>query len=630
MEVVTVIPLCKGNQLENLTYYSSTHYPIGTIIEVPLRNSPVLGLVTNSVPASATKTALRRATFSLKRIPAQTATSTLPPTLLETAKQLAERYPYSVGGLLHKLLPKDVHEYKEVFTPSLPCIKNFKIAEITVLQALFEERIRVYRSKIREAFAHRGSVLIVVPTSSDVDNIYEHLKTGIEKRIVVLSNSQTKKQRDRAYQLFTDVSQAQLIIATPSHCFLERHDLTNIIIEQSNSQFYRMKTRPYLDMRDVLKVFSAVSDRQLLLGDIFPDTNDEQRRRDGIYSTEDEHPKRLVFPGNCKIIKQNDKPTSTTPFELYDKKVLEEIRQRTKKRERVFVYAARRGLAPVVACIDCGHIFRCKDSGAPYSLLLTRSKEGLEERWFVSSAGGKKIPAADTCTSCGSWRLRERGIGIQHMFSELKTHLDTEVILFDHTTASTKQKAQQIMSNFFETKGAVLIGTAMALPFLDKSVHLSVVPSVDALRTIPTWRAEEEFFSTILRIREFTTSTCLIQTRTEIDTSLSYTKSGQVEKFYDEELELRQALSFPPYSTFVHLTITGSNDYVTENEAFLKEKLQKWNPQQYPSLQSTANKKVRHTLITIPASAWPDAALMSVLKELPPSIRIEINPNKIV
>ena len=104
---------------------------------------------------------------------------------------------------------------------------------MSVLQDLTDERYRVYRSHIREAFAHRGSVLFLVPTSADVDRVLEELARGIEDRIAVFSPRYGAKKIERAYESLHDLSRAKLIIATPRHAFIDRHDLTTVIIDQS-------------------------------------------------------------------------------------------------------------------------------------------------------------------------------------------------------------------------------------------------------------------------------------------------------------------------------------------------------------------------------------------------------------
>ena len=235
------------------------------------------------------------------------------------------------------------------------------------------------------------------------------------------------------------------------------------------------------------------------------------------------------------------------------------------------------------------------------------------------------------CPDCGSWRLKERGVGIQHQYDELTKLLPkATVILFDHTTASTKQKAQRLIAEFYDAKGAVLLGTSMTLPYLERPVALCGVPSLDAARSIPTWRAEEEFFALMLRLRELSTERVIVQTRSEPDDVLGYVKAGRVEQFYNDELELRKVLNYPPFCVFIHLTIAGKADSLTELEHTIQTTLAAWKPRFYTSPQSTKDKLMRHALIRVAATDYPDDVLTTALTSLSPAVRIEINPQKIV
>lgn len=630
MYIIEVIPLVRGSQIDSLTYYSSVSYPTGVIIEVPVRKSIAKAMVVGVEPVSAARTAVRAATFSLKRLPEQTAAEPLPPSLIETAKAISKRHPAKLGALLFALLPLEVREGTQSVVYTTPVSHADIRPEIEVLQATFEDRILAYKSKIREIFAHRGSVLFVVPTAADIERVTEMLAQGIQNRIVVFSTQHTKKKMDAAYEAFYDLTNAKLIITTPAHAYLDRHDITHIIVEQSRSRHYRSRMRPYLDHRETLRELAKVTNRTMTLGDILPRSEDEYLRREDIYTTHGEHPKRLSFSASLEVIEQTDAPTAQEPFELISKKLRKHMQQTLDERGRIFVYAARRGLAPVVACNDCGFIFRCPDSGAPYSLFRTKKGEE-EERWFLCPSSGKRVRAADTCSACGSWRLRERGIGIQHIQTELRALFpDVPTFVFDHSTATTYKKARTIIGSFYDAKGAILLGTQMALPYLESPVHMSVITSHDAVRTIPSWRAEEEFFGLLLTLREHTTDTVILQTRSEPDELLTLAKRGLVEQFYTEELELRHALKYPPFATFILLTWQDTKAQVENIEASLSAQLDQYKPRFYSAPQSLVHKTIRHCLIRVPRSKWPHSELIEILRGLPPNIKVEINPDRIV
>ena len=298
------------------------------------------------------------------------------------------------------------------------------------------------------------------------------------------------------------------------------------------------------------------------------------------------------------------------------------------------MFAARRGLAPVVACYDCGTIFRCPDSGTPYSLLRTYDTFGNEQRWFVSSTSGKRVPAADVCTHCGSWRLRERGIGIQYIYDECKEHFPhVPIFLFDHTTATTYTKANKIIKEFNSTKGSILIGTAMALPYLDQPVALSAIVSLDATRCIPSWRADEQLFRLLLQLRERSHKEVIVQSRQESDDLLLYATRGAVERFFDDELELREMLNYPPFSNLFLLTWQGSAEAIAQTEKLIKDTLKKVTPavtgQYYTNPNSVNSKAVRHCLLRI-ANDTNCTQLVDQLRTLPPQIAITRNPDRIV
>lgn len=630
MLVIQVTPLLKNTQLESLSYFSPISYELGSFISVPIRGKNQPAIVTDVKPVSSTKTALKAATFSLCKLPAQENPVQLPKSIQNTAQELTTIYPVTAGSLLFSLLPPDIRNGTRSFPTSEQ--KSFDEESTPhVLTAKLDERFVQYQTHIRSNFAHQGSVLFVVPTSADIDYAVEMLGHGIKDRIVVFSPNQTKRQRDASYKKLSEQENALLIITTPSFAYLNRGDIRSVIIEQSASGHYVGRQRPYLDHRTALMIYAKAARVSIVLGDTVPRTEDEVLRRDEIYITYGEEAKRIAFTSPLSIITQKDKPKPETPFQLFSQELITSVERALEARGHVFFYSARRGLAPVIACIDCGFIFRCPDSNTPYSLVRTY-KNNEEQRWFVSSTSGRRVPASDVCTKCGSWRLRERGIGIQQVSDEWsKLFPESDVIVMDNLTAKTPKQAQKIAKEFFEKRSGILIGTQVALPFLSRGVDISAVISLDATRAIPTWKADESLFRLLLRLRECTSKEVLVQTRTESDNLLIHATRGAIERFYDDEIALRSLLKYPPYSTFILLTWTGNSSSVLEIGKTFESLLQDFGPQYYNNPNSTEAKTLRHALLRIPQSVKNlPTELIPALRRLPPYVKVEINPERIV
>lgn len=630
MYVIEVAPLLRGGQVDSLSYYSATDYAPGTLLTIPVRNKEVKGLVIGSKGLSAAKTAVRAATFSLKRLPAQNNPQVLSPILVQTAQILAEKLPATFGAILFTLLPPEVKNGDEILPAYSDQVGQHNESLVSVLTATKEDRYLTYKRRIREAFAHRGSVVFVAATNEGAAQAADELLGGIAERSVVLSGDIPKRALHKAYQAAADLSTAKLIITTPTRAFIDRPDITDVIIENASSSHYRSRVRPYLDLKTTLLLHSQLSGRRVLLGDLVHRSEDEHRRRLEIYQTEGEEPHRISLISEMRVIEQLDKPSAETPFELLSGDLLQSLTNTLKEKKNAFIYSARRGLSPVVACGDCGFIFRCPDSGAPYSLFRT-TKDGEEKRWFLSPTSGRRVRAADTCSECGSWRLRERGIGIQNIHDELKKFFPAEkIFVFDHATATTAAKARVIIGNFSTTKGAILLGTSMALPYLEKFVAMSAVVSLDAVRSIPSWRVDEATFSLLMRLREISIEQVLVQTRTESDELLSLAGSGAVDKFFTEELSLREALHYPPFQTIVHLTIAGTLPSVRQLEANISPALEPFGFSFYSAPDSVPNKTTRYALCRLEGTKSISPELVNVLKSLPMSVRVELNPDRIV
>ncbi|MEY3783867.1 MAG: primosomal protein [Candidatus Parcubacteria bacterium] len=630
MFVIQVTPLIRGTQLESLSYFSSIDYPIGSFLTIPIRGKSQSGIVTGAKSVSTTKTALKAATFSLRKLPSQPDPIVLPETIRNTAEALTKRYPTSVGVLLFNLLPPDIRNGSQPY-PRTTVVKQEEETIPQILTARLDERYLAYQSFIRSTFAHHGSIMIVVPTATEISYAVAKLSQGIEDRVIVFSPHQTKRQRESSYKKIVDDTNSKLIITTPSHAYLERHDLLAIIIEQSASGHYVTRRRPYLDHRDALIALARASGRSILLGDTVPRTEDEVERRQEHYLTYGEEAKRIAFSAPLNIITQKDKPNPEVPFQLFSQELVVSVERALEARGHVFFYAARRGLAPVVACIDCGYIFRCPDSNTPYSLVRTQ-KNGEEQRWFISSTSGRRIKAADVCTNCGSWRLRERGIGIQYIYDEWQKRMpDCDITVIDSTTAPTAKQASKLADEFFKKRSGVLIGTQTALPFLSQGVDVSAVISLDATRAIPTWRADESLFRLLFRLRECTSKEVILQTRTEVDSLLIHATRGAIERFYDDEIALREMLKYPPYSIFILLTWIGTHESVFELEKPVETILHGHDVQFYNNPNSTRDKTQRHGLIRIPVEDKSTyEIILNKLRTLPRYVKTEINPERIV
>ena len=105
MYAVTVIPFAKSIQKDTLTYFTAKEVAPGMLVTVPIRKKDVRGLAIAVSPIEDTKSTIKNADFTLRKIKRIDGPSFLGPAYLKTVSDLANYYVTSQGAVLYSLVP---------------------------------------------------------------------------------------------------------------------------------------------------------------------------------------------------------------------------------------------------------------------------------------------------------------------------------------------------------------------------------------------------------------------------------------------------------------------------------------------------------------------------------------------
>ena len=202
----------------------------------------------------------------------------------------------------------------------------------------------------------------------------------------------------------------------------------------------------------------------------------------------------------------------------------------------------------------------------------------------------------------------------------------TPIFRIDSDTTGTQKQALNEATKWLETPGGVLVGTEMALPFLKPTENV-VVASVDSLFSVPDFRINEKIFHILLTLRSLAKKTFLVQTRNPEQRVLALALEGDVDVFYEHEIQERERFDYPPFHTLIKLSIRGSKNTVEKASNHVTEIFREYKPIVYPSFVSRINRAhVAHVLLSVPRGQWVDKTLLGKLRRLPPSITIDVEP----
>ena len=345
MFIIECLPFSKGLNKESLSYFSAKNVEQGSLIKVNLRGKVINALVIGNRSAMEAKSEIRKADFQLKKISAVSAKPFLQKEFLEAVETTAEYFVGTSGSVLSQLIPSFILENPSV----LSVLKKEKTNqlggkgadkknknEIAVIQVSDEERFIHYRSLIREEFAKKKSVLLVLPQNEDVRQAKEKLERGIESFVYAFHNEMTGKELKKEWKGACLESHPVLVIGTAKWLFLPRADFGTIIIDKENEAGWKTLSRPFMDLRFFAETLAEKKNIRTVYGDSFLRVETLNRYKEGE-ATEFESVKwRLPKEAVTRIIDLKKSSKKEKEFVILSPEILELINKTVLERSGGF------------------------------------------------------------------------------------------------------------------------------------------------------------------------------------------------------------------------------------------------------------------------------------------------------
>ncbi len=633
MKILTVIPIARGIFKDELTYFTTQEVQRGAIVSVPVKNRLVDALVTEVKSATEVKLALRQGDFPLKKINRVRRPDFFLPQFLSAAQQAADYFAGPLGQTLKCLVPTEILSAgigfkNELITEKRPA--GGLVGEKYVIQEPDDERLTYYKGLIREEFAKPASVFLCLPTITDIKKILDSLERGIADYTIVLHHALGRTTLLENWQRALDTTHPVLVIATPSFLSLPRSDLKTLIIDRENSSAYKSPNRPFLDYRKFAEWLSSETGARLILGDIVLRTETLYRKEQGFFQPKTPI-KQHVFSEAEQMIVNLQQPGA--PFRILSEELLSSMDAAGAKNEKFFLFVHRRGLQPLVICQDCGGTVLCKNCEATMSLHEVDQRGGRsEENLLVCHRCGQRRTAAINCETCGGWRLRGLGLGLDLVAKELSALRPTlKIFKLDGDKIKNEKQATLLIKKFLGTPGGVLLGTELALFYLREKIENAAVVAIDSMLALPDYRINERVFSLLIRLRALVNKRFLIQVRKTKSTLFESASRGSLIDFYRQEITERKEFGYPPFRLFIKVSLAGNKEEVLLALKELALKLAERDFDTFPALATTTNRHYQLNLvIRLGVNDWPEPKLLGILKSLPPKFIVTVDPDNLV
>lgn len=577
MKILTVIPFEKRPFGENLTYFSAKDIAIGSIVNVTLRGRVLLALVIDSKDAINAKSELKELDFNLKKILEVKDNSIFQnvylDAILQTSDYFAARKNDAVSALIPVILKEEHDKISKWISQDTETKSELKhISDIRteklLLQNNFEDRISFYKTLIRGSFAEKKSIFIVLPTEIEVKNFEALLSKGIEQFTFSFHGGLTSKKTLEKIKTILGIEHPILLIGTPQYLSLPNLNIKTIILESERSNAYKMPFTPYFDLRIFVEVFASLSGARLILADTL--LRFETYARKELDDLGDISPLsfRNNFEGEIEMIERKTERNKRS-FTVLTEENIKSIEEVIEKKENIFIFALRKGLATYTICRDCNDILLCDNCNAPVVLYVSR--DGKKRIFSCNRCQNEKDP--DTrCALCGSWNLLPLGIGTDTVEAELRAHFPkTKIWKLDKTSVKNAKEAMAIIEEFESERGGILLGTQLSLFYLRKKVPVSLIASFDTLWSIPNFLMGEKIIELLYLFMAKTEKKLIIISKNISDPALIAIKNENLLSYVRNELSDRKTLGYPPYQRFIKIIYTGTKNEALEVKNNLRE-----------------------------------------------------------
>ena len=252
---------------------------------------------------------------------------------------------------------------------------------------------------------------------------------------------------------------------------------------------------------------------------------------------------------------------------IFSRELQDKLAETLRKNQQAILFLNRRGSATYIFCRDCGYALRCPRCETS----LTAHLSNNELRCHLC---GYRRNIPKTCPNCGSSRIRHLGTGTQQVESALKELLpDVRTLRWDRDTTRKKGAHWDIMEKFSSHQADVLIGTQMLAKGLDLPlVTLVGVVLADSGLNLPDFRAAERTFQILTQVagragRSPLGGEVVLQTFDPEHYVIQAAAGHDYEDFYQQELENRRELGYPPFLKIIRLEIRDKNPSTAERKA---------------------------------------------------------------
>lgn len=428
-------------------------------------------------------------------------------------------------------------------------------------------KTEVYLQAIAYALGQGKGAIVLVPeislTPQTVERFKARFSQGPQQTLVAVLHSHLSagERHDEWHKIRQ--GRARIVIGARSAVFAPVEPLGLVVVDEEHEHSYKQEEAPRYNARDLAVVRGQQEGAAVVLGSATPcmeSYHNVQRKKYGLLSLT-ERVDNIQMP-IVRVIDMRSAARKEKGAGIFSPQLREAILQRLEKNEQVMLFLNRRGWSSSLQCPECGFVAECPNC----SVSLTYHRAAQQLMCHICGhieTAPKKCPE----TKCGNVAIRFSGLGTEKVEAALeKGFPSARVKRMDSDTLKRKEDYRRILGDFRTGKIDILVGTQM----IAKGLHFPNVTLVGIIHAdlslhIPDFRAGERTFQLLTQVagragRGEVEGEVYVQSFTPFHPAIQYARRHDYVGFYEQEIEFRQQLNYPPVGRVALLTLRGRSE----------------------------------------------------------------------
>ncbi|MCD6535286.1 MAG: primosomal protein N' [Deltaproteobacteria bacterium] len=423
-------------------------------------------------------------------------------------------------------------------------------------------KTEIYIKLIAEVIGQGLGAIYLVPEIALTIELVDRLIHEFGPRVAVLHSGINAGERyDQWRRIAAD--KAQIVVGARSAVFAPLARPGIIVVDEEHEPSYKQESGFAYNGRDLALLRGQMTGCCVVLGSATPALISYHGAQAGRYELLS-LPQRLdekAMPA-VEIIDLGKDQKNMFAWDGFSTRLLERMKAVFANGRQVMLFLNKRGFSRTLYCLNCGYMPECRLCSVHQT--FHKSLELL-----VCHYCGGQQPVPEICPKCGGKRFFPLGIGIQKLEEGLAQHFpEARVLRLDRDATRRKGELGRIIEDFRQGKAEVLLGTQMlAKGHNFPMVDLVGVIFADLSLEMPEFTAPERTFQLLAQVagrtgrgRDSSSGEVIIQTLQPEHYSVLTAAAHDYVSFYNQELESRRELGFPPFSYLANLRAVGPDE----------------------------------------------------------------------